>query len=221
MLLIIDKNQANADTVSDIFNFMGIVSCGTTPESVGSEFSNRHKAILFIHPEQMNNADVLVKLARTYSLDAPVFAISNDKSYSYENASPLYSIFDKVFPDGSLSSDITYQISSYLSDIGKDSLGTYRIAGIEASVNNPLPSYFDAPVNLTKTETMILRFLIASYPMPKSASDILKYSFRSGKTPEPASIRTHISSINRKFMSFTDKHVISNKQGAGYVLTVR
>ncbi|MBE6537021.1 MAG: helix-turn-helix domain-containing protein [Ruminococcaceae bacterium] len=215
MLLIIDKCQSNANAASDIFNHMGILSYGTTPELASLEFSNRHRAILFMHPERMVSAVDLVELARTYSLDSCVFAIM-DEGYEGHQLSAL---FDKVFTDGSLSSKIVYDILTYQTDRGKGALGTYRMAGIEASVHNSETTYFDIPLNLTKTETMILRYLIASFPIAQSGKRILKYAFRSGRLPEISSIRAHISSINRKFKDIAKRTIISNVQGSGYKIT--
>lgn len=214
MLLIIDKNQSNANTVSDIFNYMGLISSGTTPELAAKEISNRHRAILFVHPKSIYSAQEIVDLARTYSLDTSVFAIMDEDNCNSE----LASVFDKVFTDGTLSSKIFYDILTYQTDRGKGSIGTYRLAGIESSVHNSRTTYFDTPINLTKTETMILRYLIVSYPLAKNGKEILKYAFRSGKMPEISSIRAHISSINQKFMSVAKRHVISNKQRLGYII---
>lgn len=214
MLLIIDNLQSNANSAADIFNFMGVVSYGITPDHAPSEFKNRHRAILFVHPERMRCHADLVTMARTYSLDTQIFAIFNES----ENVE-LASLFDKVFPDGALSSKIVYDILTYQTDRGNGSIGMYRLAGIEASVHNSETTYFDVPVNLTKTETMILRYLIASFPMARKAKDILKYAFRSGKTPETSSIRAHISSINKKFSRLAERYIISNEHGAGYSIS--
>ena len=218
LLLIIDKSQTKAETISDMFNFMGIISHGTSAEGAVSELSARHRAIIFIHPEETISTPDLVRIAKTYSLDASVFAICSESNAAY--GSELSSLFDAVFPDSALSSKTLLDIVAYVTDIGKEPLGSYRIAGIEASVQNPYTTYFDKPINLTKTETMILRFLIASYPVPQSARCVLKYAFKSGRIPETSSIRTHISAINRKFKSIIGRGVISFTCGEGYHIDV-
>ena len=164
MLLIIDSTQSGATTAADIFNFMGVVSYGTTPKRANTEFRNRHRAILFIHPERMTCPKDLVELARTYSLDMPIFAIIDDSLDS-----ELIPLFDKVFPDGLISSKIVYDILTYQTNKGNEAIGTYRLAGIEASVHNQKTTYFDIPISLTKTVTMVLRYLIASYPIARKA----------------------------------------------------
>ena len=85
---------------------------------------------------------------------------------------------------------------------------------IEGGVN-----YFDTRINFTKTEAMILRYLIRSYPLPKNAESILKYSFRPSRTPEPASIRTHISIMNKKLEAATGRRMIILEPGRGYLIT--
>lgn len=218
MLLIIDKSKSKAETISDMFNFMGILSYGTSADTAISEIYTRHRAIIFIHPEKIGNTPELVRLMKTYSLDASVFAVCSESEMAY--GSELNSLFDAIFPDNALSSKTLLDIIAYVTDIGKEPLGSYRIAGIEASVQNPYITYFDNPVNLTKTESMILRFLIASYPLPQAARCVLKYAFRSGRIPETSSIRTHISAINRKFKSIMGRSVISFTGGEGYLINI-
>lgn len=220
MLLVIHNTTAYANTISDIFNFMGILSYGTTPEYAVQHLSNRHRAIIFVHPEQMLSIKELVSITRGFSLDTSIFAISENESYDFNDAPEIYSLFDMVFPDGSLSSSLVYGIIDYQINMKREAIGAYRLMGIDASISNALPTYFDRPINLTKTEAMILRFLVASYPIKKSAKEIMKYAFRIGKTPEPSSLRSHVSHINAKFNDAFGSNVISCEQGVGYCLAV-
>lgn len=219
MLLVISKTKSDASSVSDVFNYMGIVSYGTTPECAASEFSNRHRAILFIHPEDISSIEELIHTARTYSLDALIFAIHKGGATNSDNAR-LYSAFDGVFDEGILSSDMLYGILRCQSERAKSPLGTYRLAGLDASANKDSVYYFDTCASLTKTETMILRFLIVSYPIRQSARDVIKYAFRSGKISEPSSIRAHICSINSKLCDVIGKPPITNERGLGYSLFI-
>ena len=220
MLLVIHNNPAHANTISDIFNFMGILSYGTTPERAVQHLSNRHRAVIFVHPEQMISLKELVTLIKSFSLDTSVFAISDNEFCDSANSPEIYSLFDRVFADGAPSSSLIYSIIDYQSCLKRETIGSYRLAGIDASINNALPTYFDRPINLTKSESMILRFLIASYPIKKSAKEIMKYAFRIGKAPEPSSLRSHISHINAKFNDIFGKNVISCEAGAGYSVTL-
>lgn len=220
MLLVIGKTKPEASAVSDVFNYMGIVSYGTTPDGAAYEFSNRHRAILFIHPEDISSSDKLIKMARTYSLDAMIFALRKQDGGETSDFSALYSSFDAVFESSLLSSDMLYRIICCQNERGTAPLGTYRLAGLDASASYDTVSYFDASSQLTKTESMILRFLIASYPIKRSAQDVLKYSFRSGKFSEPSSIRAHICSINAKLSAMIGKSPIISDRGLGYYLSL-
>ena len=220
MLLVVDKLQSNADTVSDIFNVMRIISYGTTPEHAAFEISNRHRAVLFVYPERINAIEELVELAKTYSLDTSVFAISAKQNPKLDYGNKLYTIFDAVFPSDSLSSKIVYDFIAYQTKTGKTPLGSYRLAGLDASINVADSTYFDTPINLTKTETMIVRFLIASHPVSRSAREIIKNAFRAGKMPELSNVRTHITSINKKFMKLANRRIISSVVGKGYHIVI-
>ena len=212
MLLVIAKTQSDANAVSDIFNYMGVVSYGTTPECAANEISNRHRAILFVHPEKINSACDLIEIAKTYSLGSSIFAITRDPKLD----ASIHSHLDALIDEGELSSKILYSIISHQDEYGRARIGAYRVAGIDASVSNSEVSYFDTPLELTRSEKMILRFLIASYPVKKSAKDILKYAFRSGKLPEESSIRAHICAINAKFNSLFGIRPITSEKGVGY-----
>ena len=220
MLLVIGKTKSEANAVSDVFNYMGIVSYGTTPDAAVYEFSNRHRALLFIHPEDISSVAELIKAARTYSLDTLIFAMRKSNEAEDSEMGDLYSLFDEVLESSLLSSDILYRIIYCQREHGKVPLGTYRLAGLDASINCMLISYFDASTVLTKTETMILRFLITAFPIKRSTKDVLKYAFRSGKIPEPSSIRAHISSINSKLCNIVGKPPIISDRGLGYYLSL-
>lgn len=220
MLLIIDKKKSDADTISDIFKYMGFVSYGTVPENASTEFSGRHKAVIFTTPDLNQATADLIKNFRTYSIDTSIFAVLKEDKARTSEEFAILSLFDKAFDEDIPSSQLICSIAEYQSDTNRSQIGVYRVAGIDASVTNTMSSYFDLPITLTKTENMILRFLIASYPIAKSSREILKYTFRSGKTPDYSCIRTHISSINAKFMKATKKRVISNEHNLGYSINV-
>ena len=94
----------------------------------------------------------------------------------------------------------------------------YRLAGIDASCSNERVDVFDKAIAFTKTETMILRYLIAYYPTPQSAKRIVKYAYKPTKKPEISSIRTHISVMNKKFREKFGHSLISASEGGGYTV---
>ena len=102
----------------------------------------------------------------------------------------------------------------------KESIGDYRLAGFDASCDVVGVNYFFQKVNLTKTEAMILRYLIRSYPIPQKSEDILKYAFKASRLPDKSSIRTHISIMNKKFVSHLgDKMIVSVSHDGYRILT--
>ena len=65
---------------------------------------------------------------------------------------------------------------------------------------------------------MILRYLIRSYPVPQNAERILKYAFKPTRAPEAASIRTHLSIMNKKFEKSIGRKMISLEPHRGYII---
>ena len=109
-------------------------------------------------------------------------------------------------------------IDSHCIRRGKRAIGSYSLAGIDAGCDLRLPTYFDKEIPLTKTETMILRYLIRIYPRKAKAVEILCHAFKSGRDPEVASVRTHISVMNKKFKKEFGKNLISSFEGGGYTV---
>ncbi len=212
MILIVDKSPKHATLISDIFRYMGILSATTSPEKAMSDISNRHRAILISSPEKINAADELIRNLRTYSLGAPIFALSRTASCEGFDKK----LFDKIFDYDSYSASVVISILDYQKEHKLKYLGNYTLAGIDASIFIKGVTYFDDPFPLTKTETMILRYLISTYPSRAKAAEILKYAFRSENKPEITNIRTHIYSINRKFKELTGRALILSEAREGY-----
>ena len=116
------------------------------------------------------------------------------------------------------SASLAKRIISHANNNHLAKIGDYRLAGLDASIDFPFPIYFSSKVRLTKTETMILRFLIRSYPLSMKSSDILKYAFRPTRAPESASVRTHISFINKKFEEQAKRRMITLVPHNGYLI---
>ena len=101
---------------------------------------------------------------------------------------------------------------------GKRAVGCYSLAGIDAGCDLPRPKFFENELKLTKTEAMILRYLIRIYPRRAGAKEILLHAFKSGAKPEPASVRTHISVMNKKFKAEYSRAVVSSSEEGGYTV---
>ncbi len=218
MILVIDKSLKNARTIQDLFYYMGIPAAAVNPENAVREISNRYRAVLISNPESIGTLNEFIKTLNTYSLGAPIFALcENPEKFKYEN--PSYALlFDGIFNSDIKSSEVFYRITDFQTEHKLPQIGDYKLSGIDASVFRNDVYFFDTPIHFTKTETMILRFLIRSYPSASFAKDLLKYAFKTSKIPEIQSIRTHISVMNKKFKTITGRNLIYSEPRAGYTL---
>ena len=213
MILIINTTKRKAQAVSDIFYYMGVLSYAVTPIEALSEISGLYRAILVLDPENLPDAESFTQKLRAYNSALPIFAITNATTDFYSQYS-----FDKCFPDSIYSSTLVEEIVTYQKERTLPLTAYYRLAGIDASCDKTNVTVFDNTVTFTKTETMMLRYLIASYPTPQTAKDIIKYSFKPSRKPEITSIRTHISVMNKKFRDVRGKNLFINVPNQGYTV---
>ena len=211
MVLIISSSKKRAQLINDIFYYMGVISHAVTPSEAYSEFSGIYRAALVIEPDGLPDVEGFVTKLRSYAFNVPVFAISDAGNYKKE-------IFDGSFRGSIYSSTLIEEIVRYQSEHLLPLSAHYRLAGIDASCTNERVSVFDKAISFTKTETMILRYLIAYYPTPQSAKRIVKYAYKPTKKPEISSIRTHISVMNKKFRELTGKNLFLAMDKEGYVV---
>lgn len=209
MLLIISKSKKEARSAAEMFYYMGIISRGASPTEALSEISAFHSAVIIINPDGLSSPEDYCRRLRSYA-HVPIFAISETPTRTDSL------IFDGILKRTSYASRIFKFISEYAYSNSLRAPGSYKLAGIDASVDISIPMYFDKPLPFTKTETMILRTLIATYPTPTPSEDILKYAFRESKAPELSNIRTHISVMNKKFREITGRNIITLSLGEGY-----
>jgi len=213
MILIISKNKKHSAPISEMFYFMGVLSYAATPTEALSLISPIFNCVLIVNPDMLaDKADYVARL-RSY-LNISIFALN-------ETANEIDSIiFDGVIKRSTHAPKILSLITNFADNGNMKIPGTYRLAGIDASIHLRAPMYFDKIIPLTKTETMILRSLICAYPTPLSAKEILKYAFRQSRLPERSSVRTHISIMNKKFRGITGRFLTALTPGEGYrVLT--
>lgn len=210
MILIIDRNKKRGETLAEIFHFMGVLSLYTQPSSAISELSPEYRAILISEPSGLPAPEDYVATLRRYSASIPIFAISGEEC--------RYECFDGIFSDNISSSALVSAIVAYQEERELPSLGKYLLAGLDAGCDLGEVRYFSEGLGMTKTETMIIRYLIATYPTPASAEKILKHTHKPTKLPERSSIRTHISKINSKFEAIRGKSLIVSVPGEGYTV---
>lgn len=213
MLLIISQNKKIARSVQETFHYMSILSYGATPHEALSEVSDLYRAVLIINPETFPDINDYVGRIKSYKSDLPRFAITECEAPSY-----YPDIFDGCFSKPSFTPALAEKIIDYANRNNLAKIGDYYLAGFDASSHTVGVYYFYTKVGLTKTEAMILRYLIRSYPAPQSAEKILKYAFKPSRAPEAASIRTHLSIMNKKFENTIGRKMISLEPHRGYII---
>ena len=213
MLLIISTNKKIAKTASETFHYMSILSYGATPHEALSEVSNIYRAVLIINPEDFPDINDYIGRIKSYKTDIPIFAVT-------EGEPPLYysDIFDGCFGKPDFTPALAEKIIRYASSNNLAKIGDYYLAGFDASSHTVGVYFFYTKLDLTKTESMILRYLIRSYPVPQNAEKILKYAFKPSRAPEPASIRTHLSVMNKKIEAATGRKMIALEPHRGYII---
>ena len=211
LILIINKSKRDAVSLAEMFYLMGILARGTTPTESLSEISLQYKVAIIMSPDKLpDKADFVTRL-RSYAR-IPVIAMTDTP----EERDRL--IFDLILRQSTYGSKIIENIRCYCESIGIQPPGTYRLDGIKASSASKVATFLHSELPLTKTETMILRTLIKTYPRRVSASEIHKYAFRQTRAPEISNVRTHISAINKKFRELRDENLIIFDSGKGYVI---
>ena len=213
MVLIIDTSRKIAESISDIFYYMGILSKATTPKEALAEISPTYKAVLISNPDTFPDIEDYVNRLTSYCA-IPLFSISDNP-----NNSSFSHLFNKNYHHTVYSSTLATDIMKMQYERSTKPIGTYRLAGIDASCDIPRVVVLNDTIPFTKTEVMILRYLIATYPEAQSPKNILKYSFKPNRKPEITGIRTHISLINKKFRDVRGKNLIISIPDKGYVIS--
>ncbi len=218
MILFIYRSKTYGSRAAETFNRIGIPSRVTSPESAHTVVSNRYRAIIFSVPSDelfIYGKEYVISL-KTYSLGAPVFAIcAPDETDTYTSLG----CFDAVFSKDEYPARILRYIQKYQRENGLALLGSYMLAGIDASISNERVTYFGDTLRLTANEKLILRTLIRIYPNPIKAKDILKYAFRASRLPEVSTVRAHICGINKKYFALTGRKLIEMSEDSdGYVV---
>lgn len=210
MILVVSKSKKSSEKYAEMFNIMGYLSHGTVVSSAIGEISPRYRAIVILSDSLTTDLtfDSIITYASSVALKIPVFSIGkiNDKRIV------------EAIPEGASHSHIIKIILRYLVLNEKPIIGKYKCAGFDCSTDLVKCFYFDKEIKLTKTEKMILRFLTRAYPLPQTAAEIIKYSIRPSRSPEPSSIRTHLSVMNKKFKDVLGRPMIEFVDREGYII---
>ncbi len=211
MLLIIHKDEKNANAVREMFRFMNLLSYTCKPQDAKRELSPRYRAVLILNPESFPDIQSFVTSLRDTAALTPVFAMTREHL-------PVGSacLFAKVFSFDTLSSTLAKEMVSFSLDHGLPAVGDYRLSGVNVSADLDVSTFCGKPFPLTNTEKRILQFLIRTYPDAATAEEILDYAFHPLKTPGKSSVRTHLCAINRKFRALTGRPLSERAEPFGY-----
>ncbi len=212
MILVIDESKKAAENLAGAFSYMGFLSLGVTPSEALTEISALYRAVVVTSTPRITSPAELVSRLR-HSSCAPIFSITD------KPGSGVAEIFDLEIERGAYAAVIAEKLIEYCDAHELAIPGHYTALGIDVSADLEGATYFWQPLPFTKTECMILRYLIRSYPAPVSAERILKYAYRPSRRPDAANIRTHISIMNKKFRGVTGKALIEAEFGEGYYLS--
>ena len=212
MILIINKSRKDAESLAAAFRYMGVVARGETPEHACAQLSPQYRIILIDEPRSLPDEYEYIIRLRSYISDIPIIALT-------ENADLLKSQYEATAKRSATAAQLYRTICDICNKIGRYPPGEYMLAGINASVQQGFVTYFSEPVPLTKTERLILRFLIRAYPSPITPKAILKHAFSQAKSPEVSSIKTHVCSINGKFKRHINRNLIVSLDGGYVVMT--
>ena len=211
MILIINRTKRDAVSLAEMFYLMGVLARGATPSDALSEISLQYKVALIRSPEVLpDKADFAARL-RSYA-NIPLIAITDTPDIKDSH------IFDLIIKRSTYSSKMLEHIRRFCEKLRIQPPGSYSLEGIKAYAASNVPTFLHSELPLTKTETMVLRTLIKTYPRRVAAAEILKYAFRQSRTPDISNVRTHISIINKKFRELRGENLIAFEEGRGYVI---
>lgn len=211
MLLVINRSEHDGKLIAEMFYAMGILAVNRRPADALSEISTCYSAVLVVDPDRLPDMEDYLSRLDGYCPTLPCYALCQDPT-----ALAGISRFRSVYEHGAYSSRLAAQMIRDCEQLGVRSIGDYRLAGINASCTHAQVCYFDAPLPLTRTEAMIVRFLIRTYPQNVPTAQLLRYAFAPTHAPGLSNVRTHICSINRKFRALTERNLISVDPGIGY-----
>lgn len=208
MILVIDKTKKKAEQTSGVFRYMGVLATPCAPTDAARIFSHIYRAILIVEPKSMPELTFMLPKLDHKKLGIPLFALSHAEDPR----------FDLTISPSKSSASVLTEMNKYIVSQKLKPIGEYMMCGIDATVTKGNATYLGSRLPFTRTELMILKYLMVNYPSPRSVSDILSHSFNPSRSPEPGGVRTHISVMNKKFRTKYGRNIIEHVPGTGYVL---
>ncbi len=213
MILIISRDAESRQTAAEIFHYMGILSECVSIQEALRKAGPMHRAVLMVGKSVLPDPVDYIKRLRAYVGEAPIFALRED--IGEDN----YGVFDAVYANSVYSSTVVAEMQRLAKARGLTAPGDYRLAGIDACCDITDVLFLGKSLGLTKTESMIMRYLIITYPKGVKPKEILKHAFKANRLPEESGVRTHISSINKKFESLRGHYIICSEKDGYKILT--
>ena len=212
MILITGKRRAYARLIADYINRLGIICYPTSLSNAPKEICPMYRLIIVTEPDRENVTDEYLTSLRRSAFGCPIVALYQGEVDQGETR------FDALYSDRTFSAKLVTRLIQLLKEKELPCIGDYRLAGINASATSGGVTYFEEAIDLSRTEAMILRFLMRSYPKPKKSETIVKYIYPPTKRPDPSTIRTHICKINKKFKDAFGNCIITSPIGTGYLI---
>jgi hypothetical protein len=212
MLMIVSSKRSRADTIADMIRRTGVLCYPVTTGEVIGELCPAYRAILVVEPQGMCDAESFVKNVRKYNSKIPIYACYEEKDFK---ALPC---FNRSFSTKTYNTTLVSALAEGCFLSGQKIVGSYKLCAIDASADLSEVKFFDTPIKLTKTEQMILRLLIRTYPTPVKPKYMIKHLYKPTVAPEEACIRAHVCSINKRFYSLAEGNLIRPIGREGYVI---
>lgn len=212
MVLFISANKKEAVAAANLFKKLQIVSYGTTPQKALAEISPLYHATVLINPEEFADCDDFIERILTYYRGMPIFALT-DRPEKLKHPE----LFMSIESNDIRSASFACKIMDLAEKHGLPTIGLYRVGHLESVCDRAYMTYYGIRIDFSKTESLVLRYLMATAPFPQAPATILKYAFPPAKRPEAATIRTHISTMNKKFTAlFPSMDFVIHVPGKGY-----
>lgn len=90
--------------------------------------------------------------------------------------------------------------------------------GLCLDTNARTAGYDGIPLELSMREFAILEYLMQNMGRPVSAEELLEHVWDSEADPFSNQVKVYISVIRRKLLAVTEKEIIKNIRGAGYLI---
>lgn len=211
MILIVHPKLRQAKEAAEIFAYMGVLAVAAKPKEALSEISLYYRAVLVFNPSALPVAEDFVRRMKERGGGVPLFMVAENEADRKHAA-----LFAHAFDFDDYSSRILLTIRKIQEALSLPPAGCYALAGLCLDCDKKTAYYCDRPIHFTKTEAMILRYLIRTYPNGADVHHVLRYALRPGNLCEPSVIRTHVWSINRKFLQLTGRRLVESLPGEGY-----